>query len=164
MNKQTKILAIVGSIIVIGGLIVYIRNRGRKPQPVQPDATSGTPDQPSNHTGITTTSQNGTSTGSPADIKPNYKFTFPIKYGQGSKLQPNENVKQLQLLIMQYDNRLLVPYNADGWFGSKTRDALKSIIGKTSVDSQADIDSLLAKGKAKAQNIFKNMFLGIGIK
>jgi hypothetical protein len=79
--------------------------------------------------------------GSSGDTKPpTKKDDFPLKKGKrGSK------VKELQRAILSYDKNLLPLYKDDGDFGSETEVALKSLIGKTTVDSQEDINAIINK-------------------
>jgi hypothetical protein len=64
---------------------------------------------------------------------------FPLKKGsRGAK------VKELQQAILKYDPKALPKYGADSDFGSETQFAVSKILGKTSVDSQADIDKIIA--------------------
>lgn len=62
---------------------------------------------------------------------------FPLKKGSN-----NDKVKDLQRIL---------GITADGIFGSQTESSLKSFSGKTTVDSQAELDALSAK-KATQQN------------
>lgn len=72
-------------------------------------------------------------------------LSFPIKKGSKS-----DDVKVVQRLIMQYDNRLLPVYKDDGNFGIETQTALQKIIKKSSVDSQEDLNKITQAGAAKA--------------
>lgn len=101
--------------------------------------------------------------GKPMQTPTNYGFTFPIKYGD-----KGENVRQMQMLILDFDKRMLFPFGADGKFGSVTETALNKIIGKKRVESQADIDLLKNKTVQKASKLFGsaliNAQLGLPIK
>jgi len=63
--------------------------------------------------------------------------TFPLKKGSKGAL-----VQRLQLAI---GTDKLSKFGADGDFGTETQNALKSVIGKTQVDSLAEIDAIAAK-------------------
>jgi hypothetical protein len=77
-------------------------------------------------------------------ITPSVKKLFPLRKGsKGGK------VIELQNAILQYDNTLLGKYGADGDFGSITEKALQTILGKTSADSQDDIDAIISKTSKK---------------
>ena len=63
--------------------------------------------------------------------------TFPLRKGsRGSK------VKELQQAILSKNSSLLPKYGADSDFGSETESAVNSLLGKKTVDSQAEIDSI----------------------
>jgi hypothetical protein len=67
--------------------------------------------------------------------------TFPLKKGsKGAK------VLELQNAIMSINPNLLPRYGADGDFGSETELAVSRMLGKKTVDSQADIETI-KKGK-----------------
>lgn len=86
-------------------------------------------------------------------------FSYPIKRGM-----KGENVKKLQLLILQFDKNLLPKSGADGDFGSETEKALKSIIGKKFIQSEKDIQAIKNAGMKKAANAVFNaqLFGGAG--
>ena len=62
---------------------------------------------------------------------------FPLK--KGSK---GARVTQVQSLLLKIDKKLLPKFGADGDFGSETEEAISKILGKKTIDSQADIDRL----------------------
>lgn len=71
---------------------------------------------------------------------------FPLKKGsKGAK------VTELQKAILKYDSTLLGKYGADGDFGKITETALQSILGKTSADSQDDINEVIKKADDKVK-------------
>lgn len=84
------------------------------------------------------------------------EFTFPIKQGQRGA-----NVKKLQQLILSINKNALPKFGADGQFGTETANALKSLIGKSSVDSQADIDAIKKVGYGNVSKFLMNQQLGI---
>ena len=69
---------------------------------------------------------------------PTSSSVFPLTMGsKGSK------VKELQQAILKYDSKALPKFGADGDFGSETQFAVSKILGKTSIDSQADINNII---------------------
>jgi hypothetical protein len=82
-------------------------------------------------------------------------FKFPIRRGQ-----KGENVKKLQQLILSINTRALPKFGADGDFGSETASALTKLIGKDSIDNQADLDKLKNVGYQTASKIALNMASG----
>lgn len=67
----------------------------------------------------------------------NAPFTFPIKKGD-----KGNNVRNLQLLLLKYDSKILPKYGSDSDFGSETENALKKILNKNVVSSQDDIEAI----------------------
>lgn len=82
-------------------------------------------------------------------------FKFPIRRGQ-----KGENVKKLQQLILSINTKALPKFGADGDFGSETATALTKLIGKDSIDNQADLDKLKNVGYQTASKIALNMASG----
>ena len=77
-------------------------------------------------------------------VSPAVADYFPLKKGsKGAK------VTELQKAILSYDNTLLPKYGADGDFGGETQTALNTVLGKTTVDSQEDINSIVQKAADK---------------
>lgn len=68
---------------------------------------------------------------------PSAKDNFPLK--KGSK---GARVSQVQSILLKIDKSLLPKFGADGDFGTETEAAVVKVLGKKSVDSQADIDRL----------------------
>lgn len=68
---------------------------------------------------------------------PSAKDNFPLK--KGSK---GARVSQVQSILLKIDKSLLPKFGADGDFGNETEAAVVKVLGKKSVDSQADIDRL----------------------
>jgi hypothetical protein len=67
--------------------------------------------------------------------------TFPLKKGsKGAK------VLELQNAIISINPKLLPRFGADGDFGSETELAISRMLGKKTIDSQADIETI-KKGK-----------------
>ena len=74
----------------------------------------------------------------PSDVPaPIAKDNFPLK--KGSK---GASVSQVQSLLLKIDKNLLPKFGADGDFGSETEGAVVKVLGKKTVDGQADIDRL----------------------
>jgi hypothetical protein len=83
-------------------------------------------------------------------------FTFPIEVGQSGA-----NVRKLQQMILSANKNLLPKFGADGKFGSETATALKTLIGKNRIDSQADIDTIKTNAYNSASKVLMNQQLGI---
>ena len=137
MAQKNKVLPyiIFGVPIAIGLYFVYkaIKNKFGKGQ----DAPNNY--NPIQNSEVETTHQGG--------VTPKVAKLFPLRKGsKGGK------VIELQNAILLYDNTLLGKYGADGDFGTITENALKTILGKTSADSQEDIDNVIVKANQKKQN------------
>ena len=137
MADTKKILPYVvfGVPIAIGLYFVYkaVKNKFAKgqdaPNNYNPNENSNVDPKP-----------NGGSTPSVAKL-------FPLKKGsKGGK------VIELQKAILLYDDTLLGKYRDDGDFGTITSNALQTILGKTSADSQDDIDAIVKKANDKKKN------------
>jgi hypothetical protein len=139
MSQKNKVLPyiIFGVPIAIGLYFVYkaIRNKFSKGE-----------DSPDNYNKQEDTK---TETNSSGGATPSVAKLFPLKKGsKGGK------VKELQNAILTYDSTLLGKYGADGDFGSMTEKALQKILGKTSADSQEDIEEINKKAKSyQAQQV-----------
>ena len=68
---------------------------------------------------------------------PTVKDVFPLKKGSKGAM-----VSQVQSLLLKIDKNLLPKFGADGDFGSETEGAIVKVLGKKTVDGQADIDRL----------------------
>jgi hypothetical protein len=87
-------------------------------------------------------------------VTPKIAELFPLRKGsKGGK------VKELQKAILLYDDTLLGKYRDDGDFGTITSNALQTILGKTSADSQDDIDAIVKKANEKKQSAETQAFL-----
>jgi hypothetical protein len=85
----------------------------------------------------------------------NAPFTFPIKKGD-----KGNNVRNLQLLLLKYDNKILPKYGADSDFGTETQNALNTILKKKFVSSQDDIEAIKNEIRKKlAFQVSANMSL-----
>lgn len=115
MNKNTRNL-IGGIMLIAGAYFVYRYFRGGKKAPSKPlelEDFSNIPQAP-----ITSN-------------------TFPLKKGsKGAK------VVELQNVILRINPNLLAKFGADGDFGSETEAAVVKLLGKKTIDSQADIESI----------------------
>lgn len=67
----------------------------------------------------------------------NAPFTFPIKKGDSGN-----NVRNLQLLLLKYDTKILPKYGVDSNFGKETESALITILKKNVVSNQDDIEAI----------------------
>jgi peptidoglycan hydrolase-like protein with peptidoglycan-binding domain len=137
MNNGLK-WALVSLPILVGGFIVY-----RTLTKEQREAKKKAKEQGGNNTPIITSgggSGSGSGSGSGgggSTIKPD----FPMGIGsRGSK------VKELQQAIVDDGQpnvvSLLGKNPTDGQFGTGTEKAVKALLGKTKIDSQADIDKI----------------------
>ncbi len=88
-------------------------------------------------------------------------FVFPIKLNQ-----KNDSVEKLQQLLLKLDSKSLPKFGADKSFGSETETALFKVIGKNSVESQADIEKIKDKIKAKTIGLLtiQNSLASIGLR
>jgi len=131
-NKKFLPYVIFGVPVIIGLYFVYkaIKNSNKKGQDAPPNYNP-------NDNSKTETTANGTVTPSVAKL-------FPLKKGsKGGK------VIELQRAMLGYDDTILGKYRDDGDFGSTTEKALQTILGKTTADSQDDIDAIVNKTATK---------------
>lgn len=149
MNKALK-WALVSLPILVGGYIIYKKLKPSKkketplPAPI-PVVTGGG-------------SGSGGGGRTPSAPKPD----FPM--GLGSK---GAKVKELQEAIISTGDATAIGFlgraGADGSFGTGTEKAVKQLLGKTKVDSQAEIDgikNLKAQRDASAQGDANRKFYG----
>lgn len=116
MAKNTnKIIA--GALALVGVYFIfkYFKKPSKTTAPVEPAPTGGA-----------TTTPIPVSSG------------FPMKKGSKGK-----NVAAVQQWLLKIDKTLLPKYGADGDFGSETEAAVQKVLGKKTVDSNADIDKLM---------------------
>jgi len=137
MADTKKILPYVvfGVPIAIGLYFVYkaIKNKMRKgiDAPMNYNPRQNSQVEPNNSGGVT----------------PSVAKLFPLRKGsKGGK------VKELQKAILLYDDTLLGKYRDDGDFGTITQNALESILGKKTADSQDDINAIIKKADDKKIN------------
>jgi hypothetical protein len=118
MNKNTRNL-VGGIMLIAGAYFVYRYFKGAKPKVQKPVELSDFSNPPS----------------------PSIPSSFPLKKGsKGAK------VLELQKAIMSINPKLLPKFGADGDFGSETELAVSRMLGKKTIDSQADIETI-KKGK-----------------
>ena len=123
MNKKSKNI-IAGIMLLAGAYFVYRYFRGNKPKVQKPLELSDFSNPPS----------------------PSTPSTFPLKKGsKGAK------VLELQNAIMSINAKLLPRFGADGDFGSETELAVSRMLGKKTIDSQADIETIKKGRTSKAR-------------
>lgn len=133
MNKKILPYVIFGVPAIIGLYFVYKAIS-------KPKGQDAPPNYDPNNNGNVDPKPNGGAT-------PSVTKLFPLRKGsKGGK------VIELQKAILTYDSTLLGKFGADGDFGTITENALKTILGKTSADSQDDIDAIVKKANEKKQN------------
>jgi hypothetical protein len=143
MAKGNKILPylIFGVPLLIGGFFLYKYVKSNKKGQDAPD----TPPDPK-----TTEPSNSDGGGK----KPSVTKYFPLKRGsKGGK------VKELQQALLGYDSKILPKFGADSDFGGETESAVQVVLGKKTIDSQDDIDSIInktTKKKSDAETLAKN--------
>ena len=120
MNKNAKNV-IAGIMLLTGAYFVYRYFKGGK--------KDSQPNKPLELSDFSTPSS------------PSMPSAFPLKKGsKGAK------VLELQKAIMSINPKLLPKFGADGDFGSETELAVSRMLGKKTIDSQADIETI-KKGK-----------------
>lgn len=140
MAKTNKILPyiIIGIPVLIGGFFLYKYIKGnRKGEDAPPNYDKSNDGN---------TEEEKTSGGKSSTKSASTKY-FPLKKGsKGAK------VKELQQAILKYDSTLLPKFKDDSDFGSETLSAVTKILGKTTVDSQEDIDTIIRKANEIKKN------------
>lgn len=173
-NKNTGIIVGLVSLALVGTAVFFVIKATKKTKPPtepQPQPTGGdlgnqpTPQQPTTAPQKDVLGQIGGIVGSITDLfkkkasqsgADKYTgFTFPIEVGQSGA-----NVRKLQQMILSANKNLLPKYGADGKFGSETANALKTLIGKNRIDSQADIDTIKTNAYNSASKVLMNQQLG----
>jgi len=133
MNKKIMPYIIFGVPLLIGGFFLYKYLKSKKEAKGE-DAPSNYDKSQDANVETKTRPDGNTSTSSSST-----KY-FPLKKGsRGAK------VKELQQAILKYDSKLLPKFGADSDFGSETENAINTILGKTSIASQEEIDSIISK-------------------
>jgi hypothetical protein len=120
MKKNTRNI-VAATLLLVGGYFIYRYFKQNKP------SRSGS--------GVT-----------PQDLgnisqAPISNDTFPLK--KGSK---GDKVVELQTAIFRINPNLLPKFGIDGDFGSETELAVSRMLGKKTIDSQSDIETI-KKGK-----------------
>lgn len=134
-NKKVLPYVIFGVPIVIGLYFVYKAIKNSKPKGQDADDDY----DPNNNGNVDKNAGGG--------VTPSVAKNFPLKKGsKGGK------VIELQRAMLGYDDTILGTYRDDGDFGSTTEKALQTILGKTSADSQDDIDAIVKKANDKKKN------------
>lgn len=64
-------------------------------------------------------------------------YAFPLQ--KGSK---GAYVSQLQSYILQLDSTLLPKFKEDGKYGNETEAAVEKLLGKKTINSQADVEAM----------------------
>ena len=129
MNKGLK-WALISLPILVGGFIVYrtLTKDKRVAKRKEKENDSNTNN---------TTTSGGNGGGGSYTAKPD----FPMGVGSSGR-----KVKELQTAILDDGQPSIVAYlgkgGADSKFGTGTEKAVKALLGKTKVDSQADIDKI----------------------
>lgn len=121
-KNTTKIIA--GALAVVGVYFIFKYFKKPKAQAAPtptPDVTTGGGGQP----------------------KP-INSGYPLKKGSKGTL-----VSSVQQWLLKIDKTLLPKYGADGDFGSETEAAVLKILGKKTIDSNSDIDTLILKANQK---------------
>lgn len=112
MNKNTKKI-IAGFVSVVGAYLVY--SYFKKPK-----------------------ANNSKKSSSKRIIVPQIpSYQFPIKNGDR-----NAYVTAIQNYILEIDSTLLPKFGADGDFGNETEAAVQKLLGKKTIDSQADLNAM----------------------
>jgi len=136
MNKGLK-WALVSLPILVGGFIVYRTLTKEKRLAKKKAKEQGTTPQNTTQTSTTSGGGGGGGTRTTTTVKPD----FPM--GVGSR---GAKVTELQQAIVNDGQpnvvALLGNPATDGKFGTGTEKAVKALLGKTKIDSQADIDKI----------------------
>lgn len=123
--KKISPVIIFGVPILIGAYFIYKAIKGKK-------GVTGNSETESNDSG---------------GVIPAVAKLFPLKRGsKGAK------VEELQKAILVYDKGLLPKFGADKDYGSETENAVKTILGKSTIDSQDDIDKIIKLASDKNKN------------
>ena len=125
---------IFGVPLLIGAFFVYKYVKANK------KGESAPPNHEPNDN-ITTTNDGG------GGGKPTISKYFPLKKGsKGAK------VTETQKALLNYDSGILPKFGADGDFGNETMNAVQKVLGKTTIDSQEDINAIIKKADEKNKN------------
>jgi hypothetical protein len=139
MTKGNKFLPylIFGVPLLIGGFFLYKYVKSKK------GGESNTRVEDDNNNNVDTKktdTKKTTSDGSGSGVI----STFPLKKGsRGSK------VKEVQEALLKYDSKILPKYGADSDYGSETVAAVQQVLGKSTIDSQEDINTINSKATTK---------------
>ena len=160
-NKNGAIVVGVVSLLFVGTAIYFVIKGLKSKGTLQGGNNVGGGDTQNAGTTTTTTTTNTPSTTTTTTQETYTDFKFPIRL-----TQKNDSVRKLQDLLLKVDSNLLPKFGADGYFGTETQSALYKVLGKKSVSSQADIEIIKDKAKAKTIGILsmQNALASIGLK
>lgn len=158
-NKNGTIAIGVISLLFVGTAIYFvIRGLKAKGTLQEGNNVGGTDVKDAGATSTRTTTT--TPTTSTTTQETYTEFKFPIRL-----TQKNDSVRKLQDLLLKVDSKLLPKHGVDGYFGTETESALYKVLGKKSVVSQADIEKIKDKAKAKTIGVLsmQNALAPLGI-
>lgn len=159
-NKKGTIAIGVISLLFVGTAIYFVvKGLRTKPKPQEGNNVGGGDTQ---NAGTTTTTTTTTTPSTTTTTQETYtEFKFPIRL-----TQKNDSVRKLQDLLLKVDSNLLPKFGVDGYFGTETESALYKVLGKKSVSSQADIEKIKNKAKAKTIGVLnmQNALASIGLR
>jgi hypothetical protein len=159
-NKNGAIVVGVVSLLFVGTAIYFVIKGLKAKGTPQADNNVGGGD--TQNAGTTTTTTTTTTPSTTTTTQETYtEFKFPIRL-----TQKNDSVRKLQDLLLKVDSTLLPKFGVDGYFGTETESALYKVLGKKSVSSQADIEKIKNKAKAKTVGVLtmQNALASIGLK
>lgn len=139
MTKTQKGILIALPIVLGVGFLIWYLRKGK-------NAGIGIEKTPADPTTDVTVIPNAN-----GGYKPIVQQYFPLK--KGSK---GEKVKELQRALIAVDPGALPKYGVDGDFGSETEAAVQKYLGKKSVDSQEDLNKILAVKATQAAQALEN--------
>jgi hypothetical protein len=150
MKNKFLPYVIFGVPLLIGGFFLYkYMKANKKGQDAPPNIEPDNNVEPSKKSSSKKSGSSGSS-GSGSGAKASISKYFPLTKGsRGAK------VKEVQEALLSYDANILPTYGADSDYGKETRDAVNKVLGKTTIDSQDDIDAIKKKAsenKATAEN------------
>jgi len=153
-NKKSGLGIVVGVSILLVGVAAFFVIKGIKAK-----ANKGADKKDGKDATKTDDTKSETTTikNSLTEISGSTDWKFPIR-----RTQKNDSVMALQNLLLKI-NPKIIKDGATGFFGSQTEAALLQVLGKKSVTSQADIDTIVKKGTIvnASANLMLNAQLGI---
>ena len=159
-NKNGAIVIGVISLLFVGTAIYFVVKGLRAKGTPQGGNNVGGGEIKDAGTTSTTDTTNTSSTSTTSTQETYTDFKFPIRL-----TQKGDSVRKLQDLLLKVDSNLLPKHGVDGYFGTETESALYKVLGKKSVSSQADIEKIKDKAKAKTIGILtmQNALAPLGI-